>query len=164
MDTRVNDGGYYNPMYDSYSETSSSDKDMNTHTENTLKGVHTFKVGAEVKITPQLAVRVGYNYLSAMYDKNGSMNGSISSPGSYYASQTSYVNWKDTNRFTCGLGYTIDKFNIDLAYQYSAQNGDFYPFMNYYENSAPSVEDNVASATKVSNKHSQLQLTVGYRF
>lgn len=164
MDTRVNDGGYYDSMYDSYYETSSSDKNMNHHTENTLKGVHTFKVGAEVKMTPQLAVRVGYNYLSAMYDKNGSKDGSISSPGTYYASQTSYVNWKDTNRFTCGLGYTIDKFNIDLAYQYSVQNGNFYPFMNYYENQTASVEDNIASATKVNYKHSQLQLTLGYRF
>ena len=163
MDTRVNDGGYYD-YYDSYYETSSSDKNMNRHTANTLKGVHTFKVGAEVKVTPQLAVRVGYNYLSAMYDKNGSKNGSISSPGSYYASETSFVNWKDTNRFTCGIGYSIDKFNIDLAYLYSAQNGDFYPFMNYYEGQAPSTEDNLASATKVSNKHSQLQLTFGYRF
>jgi len=116
MDTRVNDGGYYDSWYDSYYETSSSDKAMNHNTENTLKGVHTFKVGAEVKMTPQLAVRVGYNYLSAMYDKNGYKDGTISSPGTYYASQTSYVNWKDTNRFTCGLGYTIDKFNIDLAY------------------------------------------------
>lgn len=165
IDTRVNDGGYYDSWYDSYYETSSSDKNMNRHTENTLKGVHTFKVGAEVKVMPQLAVRVGYNYLSAMYEKDGAMNGSISSPGSYYASQTSYVNWKDTNRFTCGLGYTIDKFNIDLAYQYSAQNGDFHPFMNYYENSnTPSTEDNIASAVKVSNKHSQILLTLGYRF
>ncbi len=164
MDTRVNDGGYYDSWYDSYYETSSSDKAMNHNTENTLKGVHTFKVGAEVKMTPQLAVRVGYNYLSAMYDKNGYKDGSISSPGTYYASQTSYVNWKDTNRFTCGLGYTIDKFNIDLAYQYSVQNGNFYPFMNYYENQTASVEDNIASATKVNYKHSQLQLTLGYRF
>src|SRR5574344_1354730 len=156
IDIRANDGGYY--------ETSSSDKNMNRHTENTLKGVHTFKVGAEVKMTPQLAVRVGYNYLSAMYDKNGYKDGSIYSPGTYYASQTSYVNWKDTNRFTCGLGYTIDKFNIDLAYQYSVQNGNFYPFMNYYENQTASVEDNIASATKVNYKHSQLQLTLGYRF
>ena len=99
-----------------------------------------------------------------MYDKNGYKDGSISSPGTYYASQTSYVNWKDTNRFTCGLGYTIDKFNIDLAYQYSVQNGNFYPFMNYYENQTASVEDNIASATKVNYKHSQLQLTLGYRF
>jgi opacity protein-like surface antigen len=162
MDTRVNDGGYYD-YYDSYYETSSSDKDMNSLTEKTLKGVHTFKVGAEVKVTPQLAVRVGYNYLSAMYNKNGSKDGSIASPGTYYESQTSYVNWKDTNRFTCGLGYSINKFNIDLAYQYSAQNGDFYPFMNYYNDKTP-TESNVCTATKVDNKHSQLLLTLGYRF
>jgi len=36
--------------------------------------------------------------------------------------------------------------------------------MNYYENQTASVEDNIASATKVNYKHSQLQLTLGYRF
>jgi opacity protein-like surface antigen len=62
----------------------------------------------------------------------------------------------------------LDKnVNLDLAYQYSAQNGDFYPFMNYYENGvsgAPDPEDNECHAVNVSNKRHQLLLTIGYRF
>ena len=129
-----------------------------------MKGVHTLKLGAEVKVMPELAVRVGYNYLSAMFNENGAKNGTVASPGSYYASSTSFVNWKATNRLTCGLGYTAKNFNIDLAYQYSAQKGDFYPFMNYYESNTSSPEDNIATITKVSNKRHQLLLTLGYRF
>ena len=137
---------------------------MNKQTEATLKGVHTLKLGAEFKVMPELSLRLGYNYLSAMFNEKGAKNGSVSSPGSYYASSTSFVNWKDTNRFTCGLGYAHKNFNVDLAYQYSAQKGEFFPFMNYYEGSGTSVEDNIATATKVNNKRHQLLLTLGYRF
>jgi len=51
-----------------------------------------------------------------------------------------------------------------LAYQYSQQNGTFYPFMAYHEGSAPSVEDNIANPTQVNNKQHQLLLTMGYKF
>ena len=113
---------------------------------------------------PEWSVRLGYNYLSAMFNENGAKNGTIASPGSYYASSTSFVNWKATNRITCGVGYAHKNFNVDLAYQYSAQNGEYFPFANYYEGKTPSNEDNIATATKVSNKRHQLLLTLGYRF
>lgn len=164
ISTRIKDGGYYDSWSGSYYENSHRDKVMNAHTEATLKGVHTLKLGAEVKVMPKLAVRVGYNYLSAMFNENGAKNGAIASPGSYYASSTSFVNWKATNRITCGVGYAHKNFNVDLAYQYSAQNGEYFPFANYYEGKTPSNEDNIATATKVSNKRHQLLLTLGYRF
>lgn len=164
ISTRIKDGGYYDSWSGSYYENSHRDKVMNAHTEATLKGVHTLKLGAEVKVMPKLAVRVGYNYLSAMFNENGAKNGTIASPGSYYASSTSFVNWKATNRITCGVGYAHKNFNVDLAYQYSAQNGEYFPFANYYEGKTPSDEDNIATATKVSNKRHQLLLTLGYRF
>ena len=166
IDSREKDGEYYDSWNGTYYETSSSDKTMNSHTKRTLKGVHTLKVGGEVKVTPHLAVRAGYNYLSGMYNMNdGYKDGSIYSQGSYYASQTDYTNWKDTNRLTCGIGYSIKNFNIDLAYQYSTTKGEFHPFMNYYENAVePSVNDNIANGVKVENNRHQFMMTVGYRF
>ena len=164
ISTRIKDGGYYDSWSGSYYENSHRDKVMNAHTEATLKGVHTLKLGAEVKVMPKLAVRVGYNYLSAMFNENGAKNGTIASPGSYYASSTSFVNWKATNRITCGVGYAHKNFNVDLAYQYSAQNGEFFPFRNYYDEEKPAEENNIATATKVNNKRHQLLLTLGYRF
>lgn len=164
MSTRIKDGGYFDSWYGTYYESSHKDDAMNAHTKATLKGVHTLKLGAEFKVMPEWSVRLGYNYLSAMFNEDGAKNGSIASPGSYYASSTSFVNWKDTNRFTCGVGYAHKNFNVDLAYQYSAQNGEYFPFMNYYEGKTPSNEDNIATATKVNNKRHQLLLTLGYRF
>lgn len=164
MSTRIKDGGYFDSWYGTYYESSHKDDAMNAHTQATLKGVHTLKLGAEFKVMPEWSVRLGYNYLSAMFNEDGAKNGSIASPGSYYASSTSFVNWKDTNRFTCGVGYAHKNFNVDLAYQYSVQNGEYFPFMNYYEGKTPSNEDNIATATKVNNKRHQLLLTLGYRF
>ena len=164
MSTRIKDGGYYDNWYGTYYESSHKDKAMNAHTQETLKGVHTLKLGAEFKVMPEWSVRLGYNYLSAMFNENGAKNGTIASPGSYYASSTSFVNWKATNRITCGVGYAHKNFNVDLAYQYSAQNGECFPFANYYEGKTPSNEDNIATATKVNNKRHQLLLTLGYRF
>ena len=170
MDNRVIDGSYYD--YDpyngySYYEESSPDQIMNEHTKATLKGVSTIKLGSEFKAMPNLAVRLGYNYVSPMFAKDGYRDGSLLSQGSANATSTNYTNWKSTNRITAGIGYTFKKFFADLAYQYSMTDGDFYPFMPYYDNPddpRPSVEDNIPTVSKVSNKRHQLLVTLGYRF
>ena len=164
MQTRIKDGGTYDWYYGTYYESSHNDRVMNNHTEDALRGQHTLKLGVEAKITDHFSLRAGYNYLSALFKDLAEKNGSLNSPGTYYASSTSYVNWKDTNRFTFGLGWNVWRFNIDLAYQYSQQNGTFYPFMNYYDGPGTSVEDNIANPTKVNNKQHQLLLTMGYKF
>jgi len=167
MSTRIIDGSSYDWYYDAYYESSSADERMNDHTDYTLKGVATVKLGGEVKVAPEWALRLGYNYVSPMYDENGSKDGTLYSPGTYYETQTAYVNWKSTNRITCGVGYQHKNFSADLAYQYSGTNGDFYPFMNYYENGisgTASTEDNTCGAVDVSNKRHQILLTLGYRF
>lgn len=180
MKSRINDGVYYDPYYydywgydyygygDAY-ESSHNDKAMNDHTSETLKGVSTLKLGLEYKPTPALAVRLGYNYVSPKYEEEGvkgfyRSGNPVYSNGIFYNSTSDFTNWKSTNRFTCGLGYTLDKWNFDLAYQYSSQKGDLYPFASYYEGNAASPEDNIAGATKVENNRSQLLLTVGYHF
>ena len=161
-DIRVNDGGEVD-YWGNYYETSSRDEAMKQNIKNSLKGVHTVKVGMEFKPEKNFAVRLGYNYQSAMYNKNGFKAGSLESYGTYYASTTDYTNWKDTHRFTAGVGYNYGKFSFDLAYQYSQTNGDFYPFMSYVDDSEPKF-DNVCDAVKVSNKRNQLLFTVGYKF
>ena len=63
----------------------------------------------------------------------------------------------------CGLGYNIDNWNIDLAYQYSTQKGDFHPFADYVDRES-TAENNIGTVSEVKNNRSQLLLTVGYRF
>ena len=174
MNTRVNEGGEYDWYTNSYYEDSSDDTNMNEHTKQTLKGVSTIKLGAEFRPVTNLALRAGYNYISPMYQTNAYKDGTIDSYGSNYSTATDYVNWDSTNRFTLGVGYQMKNFNIDLAYQYSEQNGDFHPFMDtygdyYYINTATKELqmdkiDNYANPVKVSNKRHQLLLTLGYRF
>lgn len=162
IDNRIEDGWDYDGWGDYY-EDSSSDHYMNRNTKDVLKGVHTLKLGVEYKPIPDLALRAGYNFMSAAFDKNGFRDGLIDSPGVSIATSTDYTNWKATNRFTLGVGYQLGKFNLDVAYQYSQTDGDFYPFMSYYD-STNSSNSNVANASSVSFKRSQLLLTLGYRF
>ena len=169
LDSRINDGGYYNDYYGTYYETSSADKSMNKHTKQALKGVSTLKMGAEYKPTSNLALRLGYNYISPKYNKDAQKDPTIVSPGSAYSSSTDFVNWDSTNRFTFGIGFQINKFNVDLAYQYSMQKGTFYPFstMNFSIHDTATGNttsySNQAVGAKVDNNRGQLLLTVSYR-
>jgi opacity protein-like surface antigen len=143
--------------YDAYDVAQSSvDGQMKRNTEQVMKGVHTLKAGVEIKPDPTVAIRLGYNYVSAAYNKEGERDMTLDTPGVMYASTSDYTNWKDTHRFTFGLGYKAGPMNIDLAYQYNAMNGDFHPMQNY-GGYAPSV-------TSVSNKRHQVLLTLGYTF
>ena len=164
LDSRVNTGSTYDWFYDEYYEDSESDRVMNNHTEQTLKGVSTLKLGAELKADEHFAVRLGYNYISPMYNLNGFKDGSLDSPGSYYASATDYTNWKATNRITAGVGVNFDKLSLDLAYQYSITKGEFSPFMSYQAAAGSDIPNNMAHITDVDNKRHQLLLTLGYHF
>lgn len=131
---------------------------MKRHTEQTLKGVSTLKLGAEIKADANLAVRVGFNYVSPMYNKNGFKDGTLASYGVTDQSATDYTNWKDTYRLTAGVGYRFDKFSLDLAYQYSQTDGTFTPFSDVLD------ATNAAESVDVSNKRHQLLFTLGYSF
>ena len=161
-DIRINDGGVYD-YYGNYHENSHRDNGMKANIKQVLKGVSTLKLGVEYKPIKDLALRVGYNYVSPMYNDKGYKDGTIDSFGTFYSSTTDYTNWKCTNRITAGVGYTYKKLFIDLAYQYSQANGSFYPFMSYVDNSNADY-DNICNAAKVSDKRNQLILTLGYKF
>ena len=179
-DMRTIDGGYYDwYYYDTYSEKSSTDNVMKRHIEQTLKGVHTFKIGGEFKVDNNIALRLGYNHVTPMYEENGVRDQRLESTGVYYASSTHYVNWKDTNRITAGVGFSFDKFRLDLAYQYSSRKGDFYPFMKDISNRVEVktydsdnniigtdvvTESNHCDAVSVKDNRHQIQASLTYTF
>lgn len=139
-------------------ESSRNDDAMKYNTEASLRGVHTLKLGAELKPLPELSVRAGFNYVSPAYETNAVRDQTLDSPGVAYASTTDYVNWGGTHRYTCGLGYRAGHWNFDLAYQYSQTKGDFHPYQPY----AGGVAD--TGVTSVANKRHQVLLTLGYNF
>jgi len=155
-DARIKGDDYYDYYADYYYSTSDTDNAMNGHIKETLKGVHLLKAGVEYKPVPELAVRLGYNYVSPMYKQDAYRGVDVHSLGNYYSSETDYVNWKDTHRITAGLGYSIDKFRVDLAYQYSTRKGQFLPFTG--------SNNNLPFDKEVSNNRHQVLLTLGYNF
>ena len=169
MDTRIITNRDYDWYYDDYYDESASDENMNLHTQKTLRGVSTLKLGVEYKPDPALAVRFGYNYVAPLFEDNAQKDPTIASNGTYFSSTTDFTNWKGTNRITCGLGYTSGNMTFDVAYQYNVQKGDFSPFTSYTygdiaagDNANP--DDNLCRSIEVTNKRHQLLFTVGYKF
>ena len=157
------DGDYY--------EDSDSDPIMKRHTQKTLNGVSTLKAGVEFKPSNNVALRLGYNYASPIYKEEGVRDQTLNSSGTYMASTTDYTNWKATNRLTAGVGFTMDQFRLDLAYQYQMRDGDFYPYMR--DISASYIDDatgqavtltNSCNPVKVKDNRHQLLCTLSYTF
>ena len=115
--------------------------------EHYLKGVHTFRVGMEARLAPQLSVRAGYNYTSAAFTDDAY------SALALYRTSTDFNNIKDKNTVTLGLGYRGSVVYADLAYKYDMYKSDFYAF-----------DDIDLPATKVDNSRHQLVFTLGARF
>lgn len=171
MDTRIKDGGYLDDYWGEYYESSTSDNVMNENTKSSLKGVSTLKIGIEYKPIQMLALRLGYNYVSPMFNKYGVRDQFLicdadanGNNGVNTSASSDYTNWKATNRFTVGAGFNYKNLFIDVAYQYSSQNGDFYPYKSYYPKDNSKLGANIAPVTEVNNKRHQLLMTIGYRF
>lgn len=162
-DTRYITDTYYD-YWDNYSyDRSESDEVMNAHTSETLKGVHTLKLGAEFKPVPELALRVGYNYVSPMFAKDGFRDVTLDSDGTFCSTTTDYTNWKDTHRITAGFGYTMGKVNLSAAYQLSSTKGEFNPMVNYIDDVQPEVSV-ITNPVDVKKIRHQAVFTLGYTF
>lgn len=125
-----------------------------------LKGVNTFRIGAEYKVIPQFALRLGYNYTSSIFKESAYKE--IASDA--IDTDTDFTNKKAENRYTIGIGYRGSMFYADLAYQFSSYKSDFYPFINPYETTSGNWVMATPEPTKVTNTRSQVLFTVGMRF
>lgn len=118
---------------------------------NMLKGVHTVRVGAEYKVIPQFAFRVGYNHSTTAFDFKKDPYKNL--PYNSISTDTDFANAKALNNYTLGIGYRGSMFYADLAYKYSSYKEDFYAF-----------DDLALNKTEVTNTRSQVLFTVGLRF
>ncbi len=122
---------------------------QNSFIKEDLKGVHTLRLGVEAKLVPEFSVRAGYNFSSAMYNKNAYKELSPYTT----RTDTQYANSFATNTFAVGLGYRLSNFYADMAYVYSMQKSDFY-----------SYDDASLPATKMKDDKSRVLLTLGVKF
>ncbi len=118
-----------------------------------LKGVHTVRVGAEYKVVPQFAFRVGYNYSSGIFENYSYKSLPINS----IQTDTDFANSESKNDFTVGIGYRGALVYADLTYKYTSCKADFYPFDMY-------DGQQLVQATRLSNTRSQVLFTLGCRF
>ena len=114
-----------------------------------LKGVHTFRVGAEYKVIPQFAFRLGYNHSTTAF--KGEAYKQL--PENSISTDTDFANAQALNNYTLGIGYRGNMFYADLAYKFSSYKEDFYAFDDLYLNK-----------TEMTNTRSQVLFTVGMRF
>ncbi|MBQ8223922.1 MAG: TonB-dependent receptor [Bacteroides sp.] len=122
-------------------------------TTDMLKGVSTIKLGAEYKVIPEFALRLGYNYRSSIFDDNAYKNLPINS----IQTDTDFSNTEALSNYTLGIGYRGSSFYADLAYKYTTYNAKFYPFDMF-------DGERLVQATKLNNTRSQVLLTLGMRF
>lgn len=156
-------------VYDDDHSIYAPDTDMDQNTKYCLRSVSTAKFGVEVKPVPEVALRMGYNYVSPLYHEDASKDISIPTNEEYgsngaYASTYDYTNWKATHRVTFGVGFMLTKnLNLDLAYQYSTQKGEYHPFPNY-QWAGTDLDPNIGTPTQIKNERHQINATLGYRF
>lgn len=122
---------------------------MNAHTEETMNGHHTFRVGMEKMFPGSFYTRLGYNYMTGGYGKEAWKMIPLNS----VQTNTAYANILSTHNLTCGLGFRGDSFYADAALLLGRQKANFYPF------------DNIdLEATSVTKETWKGMVTVGLRF
>jgi hypothetical protein len=150
--------------YQAYQDMKSSDDygdfDIyNNDVKDYFKASHTFRLGAEYRLSPNFSVRAGYSYVSsAAKDIVKSSDITVYNESSC---NPSYTLDNSTNYGTFGLGYRSGGFYLDLAYVYKHTSatyrafGSFNEYTNYWED-APSASVKLNSNNVV--------LTLGYKF
>lgn len=165
------------------------DRPLASEIDRYMNGVHTFRVGAEARLTKGLYARLGYNYVSKPMKDEAIKNLFIGqdtpegdSESVINTTGTEYVNLSAINRITAGLGYHGKNFYADLAFQYQAQKGDVYAFHNFDTQKIDEINSSslsesqkalaVGEVARVNTLQKQtfdlnrlgVQLTLGYKF
>ena len=142
--------------------TGTRDKYLQTEINNYTRDTHTVRLGLEFLASRNVALRVGYNFVSAPYKKEAFLNLFTDSPSYRYAMATDYINYGATHRLALGLGVRGSNFYADAAYQYQTQGADVYAY--HYNPQKKQAPANLLAGQHVDLQRSSFQVTLGYRF
>lgn len=132
----------FSPSADNFDMDNTIDP-LNRSIETFFKPVHNIRAGAEIKINDMWMARLGAGI-----------------HGSPYKSE--YVTHDMTRHtYTTGFGYRNNYFFVDVAYQMSTQEEDYYPYN--YDTTVYNYLEPVQPATFTNTNH-QLSATVGWKF
>jgi long-subunit fatty acid transport protein len=115
-----------------------------------MKSVSSFKVGGEFRATDNIALRLGYNYISPATKSDAYR---ILGPGNSVRTDSEYFLDVNTQNFTAGIGFRYNSWNFDLAYVLSNQKQDFYPY-----------DDANLAPARLTTRNSNLAFTIGLRY
>lgn len=126
--------------------------------KETYQNTNTLRLGAELRLLPQLSIRAGYSFVSSPVQakaKDAEVATAGTIPNYRFDNTTNYV--------TCGLGYRINSFYIDLAYVYKHMDSEYHPFSPWYpQNNSEGYIPAQKSSLALDN--SQIVLTAGFKF
>ncbi len=136
--------------------------DVTQNIEDYFKASHTFRIGAEYRISPSFSVRAGYSYQTSPVNdniKNGveGVYTVSNNPAYRYDYNTQYI--------TCGFGYRYKVFYLDMAYVNQARNGNYHAFSPSYYTDADNVDKVDYGVTDgFKTRNNKISLTLGVRF
>lgn len=144
-----------------------NDFEMTNTVRNYLRATNTFKVGAELRVTPKLSVRAGYSYETSPVKDDIIDNQYVLDNGaSLITSGTmpAYNIVRNTQYYTAGIGYKFKNLYADLAFVHKSRTNDYHAFSPaYYQlNGRPMIEESPTAVVKDNNN--QIVLSVGIRF
>lgn len=125
--------------------------------KETLKRVHSFRVGMETKVSSAFSVRAGYHFRSTPITGDAFKNIPVTDNT---RTDAEYLNLKSRQAVSVGLGYRGRLVYADVAYKYDFYKGDFYAFDGGLDQSG----NLLLSPTKVNNERHQLLFTIGVHF
>ena len=139
----------------------SSNSITNDYVKEDYTWSHTFKLGTEIKLSPQFALRAGYMLqTSPMLKDLANNNVEVLPAGTIpHFSVTS----NPVNYITAGIGYRFNQnFYMDMAWIYRFVNSDAYAFSNTYSRNGQ-VEV-FSEPAQLKTNTTRLALTLGYKF
>lgn len=127
--------------------------DVNGDIKDYYKGQNTFRIGGELRVTPQFSIRAGYSNVSSAVE-SAAANGTKE----IYTSGTNpaYTFDKETQYVTLGLGYRYQAFYVDAAYVYKRTNSTYHAFTDYKGIKAPEFG--------FTNTNNNIVVSLGFKF
>jgi len=130
--------------------------DENQSINNSLQDTHSLKIGAEIKLTDNFALRVGYGMVTPATDKNASKvitKFNVDNINANTRTDPEYFLDNNTNYYSGGFGYRENNWFFDVAYMLKNNNQDFYAY-----------NLNGASKATVNTLSNNFVATLGWKF
>lgn len=129
---------------------------VNEEFKSNMRGVSSYKIGAEFKFDKSFSMRCGYNHVTTPF-KKGAAKYMLQTNDT----NTEYLNSLETNNYSVGIGYRGTTFYADASFLFTVQDAEFYPFYDTYDENGIRYSNPGAKVTSTADR---LVFTLGMRF